>query len=234
MKWPQVLPCNPVPSWPSNSVCLRGKKGLQCGFNPTQPLLSFSGFVTYHLDPHLTHLHVTSSSPCSRCNFISRRARLQYLCHGSLLALLWALTHPCIPLFSVFPLLVIPYPPPVQHKNKTKTEPERSSSNLPPRLMIWVWANTSGKASTAVMRCLAASYSLSSFSKNPVLLASRVPHQQGGCNCRYIAVGRQPKPGWSGRCKWHWWRAERKLSGAWDGCGMQRRTLGRLSHGFTQ
>lgn len=71
MKWPQVLPCNTVPSQPSNSACLRGKKGLQCGFNPTQPLLSFGGFVTSHLPPHLTHLHFTSSSPCYRCNFIS-------------------------------------------------------------------------------------------------------------------------------------------------------------------
>lgn len=87
---------------------------------------------------------------------------------------------------------------------------EPSSSNLSPRLMIWAWANTSGKASTTVMRCLAASYSLSPFSKNPVLPVCRVPGQQGGCSWRYIAVGRQPKPGWSRRCKWCWWRAEKE------------------------
>lgn len=109
MKWPRVLPCNPVPSRPSNSACLRGKKGLQCGFNPTQPLLSFSGFVTSHLPPHLTHLHVTSSSPCSRCNFISCRTPLQYLCCGSLSTPLSALTHPCFPPFSVFPSLLSPF-----------------------------------------------------------------------------------------------------------------------------
>ena len=131
MKWPQVLPCNPVPSRPSNSACLRGKKGLQCGFNPTQPLLSFSGFVTFHLPPHLTHPHVTSSLPCSRCNFISCRAPLQCLCCGSLSAL----THPRFPPFSVFSPLFSPFlsPPPVEQKKKKL---ESSSSNLPPRLMI--------------------------------------------------------------------------------------------------
>lgn len=190
MKWPQVLPCNPVPSQPSNFACLRGKKGLQCGFNPTQPLLSFSDFVTSHLPPHLTHLCITSSSPCSRCNFISCRATLQYLCRRSLSALLSALTHPWFAVFSVFSSPILPIYFLVQQK---KMEP--SSSNLSPRLMVWVWANTSGKASVAVMRCLAASYSLSPFSKNPVLLVSWIPGQWGGCSWRYIAVGRQPKPG---------------------------------------
>lgn len=57
------------------------------------------------------------------------------------------------------------------------------------------------KASTAVMRCLAASHSLSPFPKDVVLLVSWVSGQQGGCSWRYVAVGRQPKPGWSGRCK---------------------------------
>lgn len=108
MKWPQVLPCNPVPSRPSNFACLRGKKGLQCGFNPTQPLLSFSGFVTSHLPPHLTYLHVTSSSPCSRCNFISCGAPLQHLCCRSLSAPLSALTHP---FFSPVPLFSLPCSP---------------------------------------------------------------------------------------------------------------------------
>lgn len=234
MKWPQVLPCNPVPSQPSNFACLRGKKGLQCGFNPTQPLLSFSGFVTSHLPPHLTHLHVTSSSPCSRCNFISCTAPLQYLCCRSLSAPVCPHSS-LLPSFFCFPSPILPYPLFISlfsKKKKKKMEP--GSSNLPLRLMIWVWANTSSKASTVVMRCLAASYTPFPFSRNPVLLVFWVPAQQGGCSWRYIAVGRQPKPGWSGRCKWHRWRAERKLSGAWDGCRMQCRTLGRLSQGFTQ
>lgn len=131
MKWPQVLPCNPVPSQPSNFACLRGKRGLQCGFNPTQPLLSFSDFVTSHLPPHLTHLRITSSSPCSRCNFISCRATLQYLCRRSLSALLSALTHPWFAVFSVFSSPILPIYFLVQQK---KMEP--SSSNLSPRLMV--------------------------------------------------------------------------------------------------
>lgn len=49
MKWPWVPPRNPVPSEPSNFSCLGGKKGLQCGFNPTQPLLSSTDFS--HLPP---------------------------------------------------------------------------------------------------------------------------------------------------------------------------------------
>lgn len=159
MKWPQVLPCNPVPSRPSNFACLRGKKGLQCGFNPTQPLLSFSGFVTSHLPPHLTHLHVTSSSPCSRCNFISCRAPLQYLCCETLGSAVCTQSS-LLPSFLGFPCPILSISSPVQ-QGKKKMEP--SSSNLSPRGMIWVWANTSGKASTAVMRCLAASYSLSPF-----------------------------------------------------------------------
>lgn len=67
MKWPQVLPCNPVPARPSNSACLMGKKGLQCGFNPTQPLLGFNGFLTS------TQPIFTSLLPllCSRSKFIS-------------------------------------------------------------------------------------------------------------------------------------------------------------------
>lgn len=40
-----------------------------------------------------------------------------------------------------------------------------------------------------------------SISKNPVLLASWVLGQRGACSWRYIAVGSQPKPGRSGRCK---------------------------------
>lgn len=59
--------------------------------------------------PTLTHLHVTSSSPCSRCNFISCRAPLQYLCCGSLSARLCALTHLCFPPFSGFPPLFSPF-----------------------------------------------------------------------------------------------------------------------------
>lgn len=132
MKMPQVLPCNPVPSRPSNFACLRGKKGLQCGFNPSQPLLSFSGFVTSHLPPHLTHPHVTSSSPCSRCNFISCNAPLHYLCCRSLSAPLSALTHPCFPLFSVFPSHFFPCS--VKKKKKKKIEP--STGNLFPHLTI--------------------------------------------------------------------------------------------------
>lgn len=34
MKWPRVLPCNPVPYRPSNSVCLRGKEGLTVWLQP--------------------------------------------------------------------------------------------------------------------------------------------------------------------------------------------------------
>lgn len=80
MKWPRVLPCNPVPSRPSNFACLGGEEGLQCGFNPTQPLLGSSDFVTSHLPPAPDHLCVAPSSPCSGCNFISCRATLQSLC----------------------------------------------------------------------------------------------------------------------------------------------------------
>lgn len=112
---------------------------------------------------------------------------------------------PSSPPSLCFPSPVLHIPFPDQQKEKTKKKKknkmEPSSGNLSPRLMIGVWANTSGKSSTAVMRCLAASCSLSSFSKNAVLLVSWVPSQQGGCSWRYIAVGRQPKPGWSRRCK---------------------------------
>lgn len=82
-----------------------------------------------------------------------------------------------LPLFSTFLSQI--------SKKKTKEKEnkmEPSSGNLSPRLMIGVWANTSRKSSTAVMRCLAASCSLSSFSKNAVLLVSWVPSQQGGCS----------------------------------------------------
>lgn len=135
MKWPRVLPCNPVPSQPSNSACLRGKKGLQCGFNPTQPLLSFSSFVTSYLPPHLTHLHDASSSPCSRCNFICCKAALRYLCCRSLSSAVC--THSSLfPSFLCFPshFLFLSLPPPVQQKKKKNPEP--NPSNLSPRLMI--------------------------------------------------------------------------------------------------
>ena len=138
MKWPRVLPCNPVPSRPSNSACLRGKKGLQCGFNPTQPLLSFSGFVTSYLPPHLTHLHDASSSPCSRCNFISCRAPLQYLCCRSLSSTACTQSS-LLPSFLCFPSPFLSLSPSLllfskKERKKEKTEP--NSSNLSPRLVI--------------------------------------------------------------------------------------------------
>lgn len=119
MKWPRVLPCSPVPSWPSNSACLRGKNGLQCGFNPTQPLLGFNGFPTSQLPPHLTHLHVTSSFSCSRCNFISRRAILQCLFYRSLCLLSFKQV---FPLFSLHFIL--------SSCSAKKKKMQQSSSNL--------------------------------------------------------------------------------------------------------
>lgn len=135
----------------------------------------------------------------------STAARLLQISVGSAVC-----THssPLLPRSSVFPPLFSTFLSWIskkrerekkRKKKENKTEP--SSGNLSPRMMIGVRANTSGKSSTAVMRCLAASCSLSSFSKNAVLLVSWVPGRQGGCSWRYIAVERQPKPGWSGRCK---------------------------------
>lgn len=129
MKWPRVLPCNPVPSRPSNSACLRGKKGLQCGFNPTQPLLSFSGFVTSYLPPHLTHLHDASSSPCSRCNFISCRAPLQYLCCRSLSST--ACTHSSLlPSFLCFPSPFLSLSPSLLLFGKKERKKEKNRAKL--------------------------------------------------------------------------------------------------------
>lgn len=147
MKWPRVLPCNPVPSWPSNSACLRGKNGLQCGFNPTQPLLGFNGFLTSQLPSHLTHLHVTSSFSCSRCNFISRRATLQCLFCRSL----------CLLSFKqVFPLFFSSF-----HSFLLFSKKKRCSKALAifPRLMMWFEPNTRRKP--PVMTCLDVSYLLS-------------------------------------------------------------------------
>lgn len=141
MKWPQVLPCNPVPSQPSNFACLRGKKGLQCGFNPTQPLLSFSGFVTSHLPPHLTHLHVTSSSPCSRCNFISCTAPLQYLCCRSLSAPVCPHSS-LLPSFFCFPSPILPYPLFISLFSKKKKKKRWSQAQA---ISLYVWWSESGQ-----------------------------------------------------------------------------------------
>lgn len=102
MKWPQVFTCNPVPSQPSNFACLRGKKGLQCGFNPTQPLLSFTGFVTSHLAPHLTHRRVTSSSLAPGATSFPLEPHYSTSAADLSLHSLSAFTHPCFPIFSFF------------------------------------------------------------------------------------------------------------------------------------
>lgn len=91
MKWPRVPPGSPVPSRPSDSAwsqgwgvwgarreVLGGCRRLQCGFNPTQPLLGSSDFVT----SLPTRRGVAPSSPCSLCsgcNFISCRSTLLLL-----------------------------------------------------------------------------------------------------------------------------------------------------------
>lgn len=118
MKWPQVLPCNPVPSRPSNSACLKGKNGFQCDFNPTQPVLGFSGFVTSHLASHLTHSrYFFLSSVQVQLHFLWRSSTVPLLqiplsiavcTHSSSLTLTLSITV-SLPLFS-------PYPPPVQQK----------------------------------------------------------------------------------------------------------------------
>lgn len=148
-----------------------------------------------HLPPatHLTQLHVASPFPCSRCNFIFHRAPLPLL-QISLGSAVCTQSSLLPSLLSVF---FLPFPSFLSLLLFSKKDGAKLKQSLPASDDLSL-GKQQRKSFTAVMRCLAASYSLSPFSKNPVLLVCRVPGQQGGCSWRYIAVGRQPKPEWCG------------------------------------
>lgn len=127
MKWPEVLPCNPVTYHPSNSACLRGKKGLTVWLQPHSTCAQW----LCHLQPapNLTYLHLffrhLSFHMEGSGNLISCRAHYSSYASAADLCRLYCLFSLIQPsLLSQFPSFFLtifsPHTPCFQQKNVYK------------------------------------------------------------------------------------------------------------------